>query len=145
LADLALAMDPGSGAISPQERFGAWGSERIGALRGLIAAIEPAVPVWRDANTGGVAIAMRLAPGVSEENVATHLRHVLGARLAWDRGAAGDRIGWVGFTVEARPSAEGDARIALRFVKAGRGSALVVASDAAMLEKAGPRLESLGR
>ncbi len=143
LADLCLAMDPASGAISPQERFAAWGAPRVGALRGLLARLGPAVWIWRDPGGEGVAAAVPLRRATTQREVASDLRAVLGARLSWERDPSAERVGTLALTIDAGPDA--DRRLSVRFVTAGGRTVLAIALREGALERVPGVLEALAR
>jgi hypothetical protein len=141
-ADLALALDPGSGTISTEERFDAWGMVRTTALRQLASGLDGRVWVWPGQADGSVVCALGLSRGSTDRRVADGLRAVFGQRLRWAR----DDSGRVTATLTlGAGGGEGVRTLSLRFITIADRTTLTVATDAADLDRSAETLADIAR
>lgn len=134
MTDLALGLDPDSATISTEERFSAWGVERLGRLRGLLSGAEAKAWVW--VGEDGPVVGVPLVRASAERVVADQLRSVFGLRLAWTRDEAGRATGTVGLTRENRRPVEGDRTLSIRLIRIADRTVLTMAAGPGDLDAA---------
>ncbi|MCC7388191.1 MAG: hypothetical protein IT431_05440 [Phycisphaerales bacterium] len=144
-ADLALALDPGSGTISSVERFDAWGMVRTTALRQLASGLDGRVWAWPGQAEGSVVCALGLSRGSTDRRVADALRTVFGQRLRWAREDSGRVTATLTLGGEGGEGGEGTRALSLRFITIADRTMLTVATDAADLDRSAETLADIAR
>lgn len=151
IADLVLATDPASEAISSRERFEAWGLTKAAAVDRLARAFDGRVWLWSAGARGEgdagdaptVVAALPLVRSSADRDVARALGSLFGRRLVWARDSTGRATATLALKADNAPPAEGDRTLSMRFVTIVNRVTLVVSTEASALDEAATPLAEI--